>query len=182
MTNLLRRALLGAVLAVAFVAPSVAHEVKLGSLEITDLWARATPPGAPTAAGYLTITNHGNAPDKLTGVSTPAAKAGELHIMKVENGVMTMRPAEGGIEIPAGGTVTLAPGGFHLMFISPKEQLKDGGELPVTLTFATAGKVDTFLHIMPIGSKGPAGTAGTMNMDMNGGAMNGDSGQSGTGQ
>ena len=153
---------------------------KLGSLELTNLWARATPPHAPTAAGYLTITNHGSAADKLTAVSTPMAGSGELHIMKVENGIMTMRPVEGGIEIPAGGTVTLAPGGYHLMFIGPKEPFKDGGKLPVTLTFEKAGSVDTFLHIMPIGSQGPA--AGTDGHSMNGGAMQMDNGQMGTGQ
>lgn len=178
----LKRAVAGALLtAVAFAAPALAHEVKLGSLELTDLWARATPPNAPTAAGYLTITNHGSTADRLTAVSTPVAESGELHIMKVDNGVMTMRPVEGGIEIPAGGTVTLAPGGYHLMFIGPKEPLKAGGKLPVTLTFEKAGKVDTFLHILPIGSQGPA-AGSDAHMNMNGGTMKMDNGQMGNGQ
>jgi copper(I)-binding protein len=175
-----KRAIAGALLAaVAVASPALAHEVKLGSLELTNLWARATPPHAPTAAGYLTITNHGSAADKLTAVSTPMAGSGELHTMKVENGIMTMRQVDG-IEIPAGGTVTLAPGGYHLMFIGPKEPIKDGGKMPVTLTFEKAGTVDTFLHILPIGSQGPA--AGSDAHDMNGGAMKMDNGQMGTGQ
>jgi periplasmic copper chaperone A len=163
----LPRAAFGAFLAVTlFAAPAFAHSVAVGSLSLTDLWTRATPPKAPTAAGYLTITNKGTEPDHLIAASTPDAAKGELHIMKVENGVMTMRAVEGGIEIPAGGSVTLAPGGYHLMFISLKDPLKEGGKLPVTLTFEKAGAVTTFLHILAVGAQGPGHDAtGDMNMD-----------------
>ena len=181
MSYSLKHAAIGAILAVVtFTAPALAHEVTIGSLTLTDLWARATPPKAPTAAGYLTITNKGSEPDRLIAASTPLAATGELHIMQVKDGIMTMRPVEGGIEIPAGGTVTLAPGGYHLMFVTLKETLKDGGKLPVTLTFEKAGAVTTFLHILPVGSQGPAGAAS--GMDMKGGAMKMDQGQTGTGQ
>jgi len=177
----LRRAAIGAIFAVvAFTAPAFAHEVTIGSLTLTDLWTRATPPKAPTAAGYLTIANKGSEADRLVAASTPLAETGELHIMQVKDGVMTMRPVEGGIEIPPGGTVTLAPGGYHLMFITLKETLKDGGKLPVTLTFEKAGAITTFLHIMPVGSQGPTGAAS--GMDMKGGAMKMDQSQTGTGQ
>ncbi len=172
MSHFLKHAAVGALVAVvAFAAPAFAHEVKVGSLEITNLWARATPPKAPTGAGYLTITNKGNEQDTLTAVATPVAETSELHIMEVKNGIMTMHPVAGGIKIPAGGTVTLAPGGYHLMFIKLKHDLKQGEQLPVTLTFEKAGKVDTFLHIMPVGSMGPAGAGGATNMDMKGGQM-----------
>lgn len=133
-----------------------AHSVKAGSLEITDLWTRATPPNAPTAGGYLTITNKGTEPDRLIAVSSPQA-AGELHEMSVKDGVMTMRPVEGGIEIPAGQSVTLAPSGFHIMFISPKEPFVEGGKVAVELTFEKAGKVETFLHVLSIGAQDPGG-------------------------
>ena len=176
MTHFLKHAAIGALFAVvALTAPALAHEVKVGSLEITNLWARATPPKAPTGAGYLTIANKGNVEDTLTAVTTPVAETSELHIMEVKNGIMTMRPVEGGIKIPAGETVTLAPGGYHLMFIKLKHDLKQGEKLPVTLTFANAGTVETFLHIMPVGSMGPAATDGAANMDMKGG-------QTGTGK
>jgi copper(I)-binding protein len=177
MTHSLKRAAIGALFAVvAFAAPAFAHEVEVGSLELTDLWTRATPPGAPTGAGFLTITNKGSEADTLIAVSTPAAEIGELHTMEVKDGVMTMHPVEGGIAIPAGSTVSLAPGGLHLMFIKLKEPFVEGGKLPATLTFAKAGAVDTFLHIMPVGSKGPAG--GAMTMDH--GQM--DNGQMGQGK
>ena len=75
--------------------------------------------------------------------------------MDVSNGITTMRMVDA-IDIPAGKTVTLDPGGFHLMFVTLQRPLKAGGKLPVTLTFEKAGTVDTFLAVLPIGSKGPA--------------------------
>jgi hypothetical protein len=140
-------------LAILVVAPASAHEVKLGDLTLTDLWTRATPPQAPTAGGYLTIANAGAEPDRLIAASSPLAAKTELHVMAMKDSVMTMRPVEGGIEIPAGGKVTLEPDGLHIMFISPTEPYKEGGKLPVTLTFEKAGKVDTFLHVLAIGAK-----------------------------
>ncbi len=170
MNHLLKRAAVGALFAaIAFATPALAQDITVGSLTITNLWARATPPKAPTGAGYLTITNKGSEADTLVAVSTPVAETSELHIMEVKDGIMTMHPVEGGIPIPAGGTVTLAPGGYHLMFITLKHDLKQGEMLPVTLTFAKAGTVEAMLPIMPVGSKGPAGAEGGMNM--NGGQM-----------
>jgi periplasmic copper chaperone A len=154
------RTLLAAVAALAFLAvPALAHEVTVGSLEITDLWTRATPPKAPTGGGYLTITNKGTAPDRLIAVSSPLAGTTQIHKMAMENGVMTMRPVEGGLEIPAGGSITLAPDGFHIMFMGLKGGFKEGDKLPVTLTFEKAGSVDTFLHILGIGASGPTSDA-----------------------
>ena len=85
--------------------------------------------------------------------------------MKVSDGVMTMRPLDGGLEIPAKGTVTLAPGGFHLMFIGVKEPFVEGEGLPVRLTFEEAGSVETFLHVLPIGARGPGGEGGGEHME-----------------
>ena len=133
-----------------------AHEIKLGDLTITDLWTRATPPGAPTAGGYMTIANAGSEEERLIAVSSPLADHGELHSMQMKDGMMIMRPVAGGIIIPAGGKVSLDPDGLHIMFVGPKEPLKEGGKFPVTLTFAKAGKIDTFMHILAIGAKGPA--------------------------
>jgi len=138
------------------VTAAVAHSVTVGSLELTDLWTRATPPGAPTAGGYLTIVNHGDTADRLIAVSSPIADAGQLHLMAMTNGVMTMRPVADGIEIAPGAAVTLAPGGLHIMFITLKDMPQEGGELPVTLVFEKAGNVETFLHVMAIGATGPS--------------------------
>ncbi len=170
MTRHFRRAAIGAIFAaIAFAAPAYAQDITVGTLTLSNLWARATPPKAPTAAGYLTITNTGSEADTLTAAATPMAETTELHIMEVKNGIMSMHPVEGGIKIPPGKTVALAPGGYHLMFIKLKHDLKQGGTLPVTLTFAKAGTVDASLPIMPIGSMGPTASGGAMNMNMGSG-------------
>ncbi len=136
-----------------------AQSVAVGSLTLSDLWTRATPPKAPTAGGFLTITNNGSEPDRLIAASSPIAKTVQLHTMEMKNGVMMMHEVEGGIEIPAGGTVTLAPGGFHIMFITLKDTLSEGGQVPVTLTFEKAGSVDAVMDVMAIGAKGPSADA-----------------------
>jgi copper(I)-binding protein len=149
------------VAATLFSTSAFAHSVTVGSLSLTDLWTRAIPAGAPTAAGYLTITNNGTEADKLIAAGSPLAESAGLHTMKTKDGVMSMSPVEGGIEILPGKSVTLAPGGFHIMFVTLKEPLKEGGKFPVTLTFEKAGKVETFLHIKAIGADGP-GDMGAM--------------------
>ncbi len=129
---------------------------------ISNLWTRATPPGAPTAGGYLTITNKGSVADTLTKVSSPIAKSSELHLMAMKDGVMTMRAVDDGIAIPAGGSVHPCPDGLHIMFVTLSHPLKAGGTVPVTLTFAKAGAVTTALQVLPLGSSGPAPAASGM--------------------
>jgi copper(I)-binding protein len=142
-------------------APAAAHSLTLGPLEITDLWTRATPPGAPTAGGYLTITNTGSEADRLVAVASPAAGSAQIHQMSMKDGVMTMHPVAGGVAIPPGGSVTLAPDGFHIMFMGLKAGLKEGGTMPVTLTFEKAGSIDTAMQVMAIGAKGMDGAMKT---------------------
>src|SRR5690606_26613858 len=93
----------------------LAHEFKFGDLEIGHPWSRATPHGAQVAGGYMTITNQGSSADRLVSVSSDISDKAEIHEMAVKDGVMTMRPVEGGLEIPAGATIELKPGGYHLM-------------------------------------------------------------------
>jgi copper(I)-binding protein len=140
--------------------------VTIGDLTITQAWSRATPPGAPTAAGYLTIANTGAAEDRLLAVTSPAAESVEIHQMEMADGRMTMHPVEGGLVIPAGGTVVLEPGGFHLMLVGVGDGLVVGTIIEVTLTFANAGDVTLPLVVFPIGSSGPAPAAGANFMGM----------------
>ena len=86
----------------------------------------------------MTITNGGQDTDRLVTATSPLASTVMLHQMQLQNGVAAMRMVDA-IEIPAGGTVTLAPGGFHIMFIGVTKPLKEGDEMPVTLTFAHVG-------------------------------------------
>jgi len=130
-------------------------EIKVQDIVITQPWSRATPPGAQIGAGYLVITNKGTAPDRFVGGSTPAAGKIEVHEMTMKDGVMTMRPVSGGLVIDPGKSVTLAPGGYHLMFTDLKAPLKQGDKLKATLEFEKAGKVDVTFEVQSIGAQSP---------------------------
>ena len=158
------RAAAGAFLLANFLAtPLRADDVKAGDLVITQAWSRATPGGAKTGGGYLTIENKGSAPDRLIGGSADVAGKVELHEMSMKGGVMTMRPLDKGLTIEPGKTVKLAPGGLHLMLEDLKGPLKQGDKVPVTLEFEKAGKVQVSLDVQGVGAQGPAG-AGKMDM------------------
>lgn len=92
-----------------------------------------------TGAVYMTIKNSGGAPDKLIKAQSDVAKTVELHTVINDNGVMSMRPVEG-IDIPAGESVTLKPGGFHVMLIGLNRDLKIGDSFQVTLQFEKGGQ------------------------------------------
>lgn len=119
-----------------------AQAVVAGDLEIASTWARAMLPGQPAGGGYLTVVNTGAEADRLVAASSPAAGRVEIHTMEVVDDVMVMRPLEGGLEIPAGGTVELKPGGLHLMFFEVAEPFGEGDTVPVRLDFEKAGSVD----------------------------------------
>ncbi len=117
------------------------------AIQVTQAWSRPTPPAAPTAVGYLTVENHGRRPDRLVRLSSPAADQVRVHAMSMTGGVMRMRPVEGGLDIPAGGQVTLDAHGDHLMFEGLKHPFKRGGHIPVTLVFEHAGSVRVSLAV-----------------------------------
>lgn len=132
--------------------PASAHDYKLGDLQISQPWTRATASTAPSAGGFLTITNKGAAPDKLIAVKSPAAEMTQIHEMKMEGDIMRMREREGGLEIAPGATVTLAPRGYHLMMMGLKAPLKQGEKVPLTLVFEKAGSVDVELAVEAMGA------------------------------
>ena len=137
MSTQIRAAALGLALSLtasaAFAATTVA---RTGDLEISDAWIAAPPRGAPTAVAYLTIANRGAQPERLMGGSTPGVAAIAPHTTSMVGGVMRMRDLPGGLEIPAHGSVRLAPGGNHLMLTGLKRDFRPGQLVPVTLTFA----------------------------------------------
>jgi len=134
---------------------ALAHSEEIGTLAISDLWTRATPPRAQAAGGFLTIENSGREPDRLTGAASPVAGRVEIHQMRMQDGIMIMRPVEGGVEIPADGEVILAPGGFHIMFMDLNEAFTEGETVPMTLHFEKAGDLETSLHVLGLGARGP---------------------------
>ena len=165
MKTLSRSFALAALLAALFAVPARAEEVKAGDLVISQAWSRATPKGAKTAGGYLTIENKGSTPDRLVRESGDIAGKVEVHEMAMNNGVMTMRPLDKGLVIEPGKTVKLAPGGYHLMMFDLKGPLKQGDKVPVTLEFEKAGKVTLSLDVQGVGAPAPAGSSGG-HMDM----------------
>jgi periplasmic copper chaperone A len=152
-----------------------AADYDVGSIHISQPWSRVTPKGASTGAAYMTITNNGKTPDRVNCVSSDASAECQIHSMTMDNGVMQMRPVEGGLEIKPGETVTLKPGSFHMMLLNLKHPLEQGNSLKATLKFDTAGTVDVEYPIVGIGASAPgaapAGGSGTMMMQGGGGMM-----------
>jgi periplasmic copper chaperone A len=126
----------------AAMSDDMMEPVKAGDLVLSGAFTRATLPGAKVGGGYVTITNQSKEADRLVGGSSPAAQRVEVHEMKMDGNVMQMRQLKDGLEIPAGGTAELSPGGTHLMLINLTAPLKEGDMIPVTLEFAKAGKVE----------------------------------------
>jgi periplasmic copper chaperone A len=133
---------------------ALAEDLQLGALTITSPFARATMPNAPVAGGFLTITNAGPEDDTLIAAVSDIAGTMQVHEMVMDGDVMKMRELAGGLVIPAGGTVELKPGGYHLMFMDLKGALVEGETVKVTLTFANAGTVDVELAIGPRAAMG----------------------------
>lgn len=140
-----RRLIPALVLGLAALTAS-AHEFKAGEITIGHPYARTTAPGQPTGGGFLKFVNQGPAADKLLSASAAVAGAVELHTMRMEGDVMRMRQVET-IELPAGATVELKPGGLHLMFIGLKQPLKAGDKFPLTLRFEKAGEVVVTVNV-----------------------------------
>lgn len=127
------------------------HEV--GDLMLKAPFARATLPNQPVAGAFLTITNNGNEDDVLVAVSSPISERGEVHEMKMDGDTMKMREMADGLVIPAGETVELKPGGYHLMFMQLKQPLVEGETVEMTLEFQNAGSVTVLFAIMGKGAK-----------------------------
>lgn len=129
-------------------------ETATSRIAVEQGWSRETAPGQDTGGAFLTIVNSGGAGDRLLGGTTPAADDVQIHTVDMADGVMRMRQLTGGLEIPAGETVTLAPGGHHIMLMSLQRPLAQGETVPLTLEFEIAGRVDVDLAVQPIGSAG----------------------------
>jgi periplasmic copper chaperone A len=110
-------------------------------IEVKSAWVRGTVPAQMMSGAFMEITSKSGA--TLVGASTPVAEDAEVHEMRLEGGVMKMRAAPR-LALPAGKAVTLKPGGYHIMLMGLKQQLKPGDTVPITLKTESANKkVDT---------------------------------------
>ncbi len=122
-------------------APVIAN-----GIEIRNYWATPTPGGVTLSAGYLTIVNHAAAGDTFLGANSPRANSVDVHTMRMENGVMEMRPA-GMLAIPPGGALTMAPNGLHIMFTNVTAPFTEGETIPVTLHFDHGGDIEVSMPV-----------------------------------
>lgn len=134
------------------------------AVEVSDAWARATPPGAANGAVFFTLHNRGAEADRLRQVSSPASKVAELHTHVMDGGVARMRQVPE-IAVPAGGSTALKPGGLHVMLIGLQQPLRDGATIDLVLRFDRAGERKLRVpvhraqpgHSASAGHHGPAG-------------------------
>jgi periplasmic copper chaperone A len=150
-----------AVLSLAALPPdrAAAADYHVGSLQITQPWARATPQGADSGAAYMTVTNTGSRVERLSCVSSTAAGKCQVHQMTMQGGVMKMRPVVGGLAIKPGQTVTFKPGGYHVMLVGLKAPLQQGKTVDATLKVDNGGAVQVEFPIAAIGAPAPGATA-----------------------
>lgn len=113
--------------------------------KVEAAWARPTVEGQTAGGGFLKITGGASA-DRLLSASATVSKSTELHTMVVVDNVMRMRPIDA-LDIPAGGTVELKPGGNHVMFMGLAQPLKAGAKFPLTLRFEKAGEVKVEVQV-----------------------------------
>lgn len=110
---------------------------------VEDAWARAvrmplTPlPEGVNSAAYMTLQNHGTVAARLVGASCPDADSVQIHVSRIENGIARMRRVAG-LDLPPGGSVRLAPGGYHLMLLDVHRSFVQGDTVSITLHFAVA--------------------------------------------
>ena len=135
---------------------ALAHGYKIGALSVAHPWSRETASGQTVGGGFAVITNSGDQPDRLIGVSSPAATTVQMHTMTMVGGVMRMREVPDGLVIPAHGQLKLAPGGYHLMFIGLKAPLHKGTRIPGTLRFQHAGTIKVEFAVEDVAFTGPA--------------------------
>jgi hypothetical protein len=147
---------IGAFSLVAAALLAAAALAQAGGVEVTGAWARATPGHAANGAAYLTLRSPTG--DRLVSASTPAAKKAELHTTEMAGMVMRMRPLQG-LALPAGKTVTLKPGGPHLMLMGLKAPLHAGETFPLTLEFSKSGGRTVTVAVEGPGAMGPAAAA-----------------------
>jgi copper(I)-binding protein len=122
---------------------------------VSDAWARGTVPAAKSSGAFLRITSKDDA--RLVAVRTPIAN-GELHQMSMRDDRMSMAQVDA-IDLPAGKTVELAPGGYHVMLMGLTRQLKEGETVPLTLVVEHKGgkreNVDVQVPVKPLSYSPP---------------------------
>jgi copper(I)-binding protein len=144
--------------ALALMAALAGSSAFAQSVDVKDAWARTSVPGQKATGAFMKLTAKDGA--RLVAISTPAAAVAEVHEMKMDGDIMRMRAVPGGLDLPAGKTVELKPGGFHVMLMDLKAALPKGSSVPLTLTFKDAKGVESRVELqVPVSTVNPVAKA-----------------------
>jgi copper(I)-binding protein len=127
----------------ALLATTLSAPASGQSIDVKDPWVRVAVPGQKATGAFMKITAQTGS--RLVAASSPVAGVTEVHEMKIDGGIMRMRALENGLELPAGKTVELKPGGFHVMLMDLKAPLAKDSTVPLTLVFKDARGVESKL-------------------------------------
>jgi len=155
MNRTVRAAAWSALVAATFVLPAHAE------VTVKDSWVRATVPQQKATGAFMQITSTQDA--RLVEVKSPVAGIVEVHQMTMEKDVMKMRVLTHGLDLPAGKTVELKSGGYHVMLMDLKQQMKEGDSVPLTLVVEGKDKKRTMIDVKaPVKSLTGGGHMGGM--------------------
>ena len=147
--------------ALALIAALACGTVYAQSVEVKDAWARTSVQGQKATGAFMKITAKDGA--KLVSASSPAAGVAEVHEMKMDGDIMRMRAVTGGLDLPAGKTVELKPGGFHIMLMDLKAALPKDSTVPLTLVFKDAKGVESKVELkVPVAVAAPGAKTADM--------------------
>ncbi len=136
-------------------AVSLSSSLAAQTVEVKNAWVRATVQGQKATGAFMTLTAKSGA--SLVGVSTPVANVAEVHEMKIEGDVMKMRAMPKGLNLPAGQSIALNPGGYHLMLMDLKLPLKADTTIPLTLIFRDSKGVESKTELrVPVSRSAPS--------------------------
>lgn len=153
---MLKQAVAAAVISTLMLLPASAHEATSKGVTVSHPWLRATPAGSKTGVAFMQISADDKTTDKLIAAASPVSGRVELHTHIMDGDVMKMRQVES-IEIKAGQSHVLKPGGDHVMLFELKQPLAEGDLVKLTLTFEKAGPIEVEGTVEPAGAMGPHG-------------------------
>lgn len=139
--------LLLAIATLAVMPAAIAHDFDAGSIYIDHPMVEEAPPSARVLGGYVSLHNQGAEDDRLIAIESTAAEKVEMHRSVVADGIARMTPLTDGIDLPAGEMVWLGSDGSHAMFIGPDKRYVAGDEIPASLVFEKAGRVDVTFKV-----------------------------------
>ena len=144
--------------ALARTQPQAQVAAQKPAVSVQNAWVRATVQGQKATGAFMTLRAASGT--RLVAVSTPVAAVAEVHEMRMEGDIMKMAAVQGGLELPAGKTVELKPGGYHLMLMDLKLPLKKDSSVPLTLVFQDAKGLESRLELkLPVSIAAPTAAA-----------------------